>query len=70
MFDYLIKYSYVTGTEIKPSDQTLVCEKRKMEYTSSSQEFTNQTKAYLEQDKKPLEAIERISLLQQKLKKI
>lgn len=26
-----------------------------MEYTSSSQEFTNQSKAYLEQDKKPLQ---------------
>ena len=48
------KYDYLTGKEIKPSDQVLVCEKRKIEYTLLSQEFTIQTRAHLKQDNKPL----------------
>ena len=39
-----------------------------MEYTPSSQEFTNQIKSHLQHDKKPLEATENFNLLQQKLK--
>ena len=41
-----------------------------MEYTSSSQEFTNQTKAHPKQHRKPLEDMEKINLLKQKLQKI
>ena len=37
---------------MKPSDQILVCENRNMEYTSLSEEFTNQTKGHLKQGKK------------------
>ena len=41
-----------------------------MECTSSSQELTNPTKPDLEQDKKLLEVVKKINLLQKKLKKI
>ena len=58
------KYDYHTGKEIKPFDHILVCEKTKKEYAPLSKEFTNQTKAHLEQYKKPLEAIEKVNLLQ------
>ena len=59
------KYDYLTGKEIKPFDHILVCEKTKKKYTPLSKVFTSQTKAHLEQYKKPLEAIEKINLLQQ-----
>ena len=44
--------------------------KRKKWHTLSSQEFTNQTKAHLEHGKKPLEAIGKNNLPQQKQEKI
>ena len=69
-FKLIDKCDYLTGKEVKPSDQILVCKKRKMECTSSSQELTNPTKPDLEQDKKLLEVVKKINLLQKKLKKI
>ena len=34
--DYLTEFDYLTGKKIKPSDQILVCEKKKMAYIVKS----------------------------------
>lgn len=54
------KYDYVTIKEIKPPDQLLVHERRKLEYTPLTQKSINDRKNNLEQGKKPFETTRKI----------